>query len=149
MNPIILLQNLSLFQSLSLDELILISQELVQEQYLEHEIILAAGKVMNACYIVGSGTVISSKRSGDQLIPIKEIASGSGFGYLDLFDDSPSQLQFTAKTDCQLFKIDKKRLMSLGYQRPQILISICRDFSQTLQQVVYQQWMQEVQSCIN
>jgi len=144
MNPIILLQNLSLFQSLSLDELILISQELVQEQYLEHEIILPAGKVMNACYIVGSGTVISSKRSGDQLIPIKEIASGSSFGYLDLFDDSPSQLQFMAKTDCQLFKIDKKRLMSLGYQRPQILISICRDFSQTLQQVVYQQWMQDI-----
>ena len=144
MNPIVLLQNISLFQTLSVDELILISQELVQEHFLQNEIILPAGKVMNACYIVASGIVTSSKRSGDQFIPIKEITTGSIFGYLDLFDDSPSKLQFVAKTDCQLFKIAKKRLISLGYQRPQILIAICRDFSQTLQQVVYQQWMQEL-----
>ncbi|MDJ1185751.1 Crp/Fnr family transcriptional regulator [Roseofilum casamattae] len=144
MNQIVLLQNVPLFETLSLDELILISQELIQEEFLQDETILAAGDIFNYCYIIASGTVTASKMTEEGAIAVRELTAGSMFGYLDLFDDRPSQLQFVAQTDCELLKISKKRLVSLGYQRPQILISICQTFSATLQQLVHQKWMQEL-----
>ena len=136
MNRIILLKNISLFQKMSLDELLILNQEFVEEEFREGEVIIFEGSIGTHLYIVSSGCVALLKSIAGTQQMIKQLSSGEYFGEYQLFAESPSRVGAIAVTDCQLLKLEKNRLLSLTYQRPDILIEICKQLSQIIEELL-------------
>ncbi|MEL7037068.1 MAG: cyclic nucleotide-binding domain-containing protein [Cyanobacteria bacterium J06592_8] len=136
MNRILLLKNLPLFQRMSLDELLILNQELVEEEFTAETEIIQEGSIGTHLYIVSSGTVALIKLiQGTQQI-IKQLSPGDCFGDYQIFSESPSQVGAIAVTDCELLKLEKNRLLSLTYQRPDILIEICKQLSYIIEELL-------------
>lgn len=134
MNRLLILKDVALFQNLSLDELLLIDEALVPQQFIASETIFEEGSWGSHLYIIASGTVQIVKTVDDEQREIKQLVTGNYFGEIALFDDAPRWNGAIAKTDCMLLKLEKQRFISLTTQRPHILLEICRFMSQQLRE---------------
>lgn len=136
MNRILLLKQVSLFQHISLDELLVINQELVQEEFLAGETILTEGSVGTHLYIISQGQICIVKEIEGCQQAIKCLSEGDYFGEFQLFTESPSSVGAIASRDCTVLMLEKSRLLSLTYQRPQILIEIAKQLSSIIEELV-------------
>ncbi|MDV3353824.1 cyclic nucleotide-binding domain-containing protein [Leptothoe sp. LEGE 181152] len=134
MNRLIILKDVALFQNLSLDELLLIDEALVPQQFMASTTIFEEGSWGSHLYIIASGTVQIVKTVDDEQKEIKQLMTGNYFGEIALFDDAPRWNGAIAKDDCMLLKLEKQRFISLTTQRPHILLEICRFMSQQLRE---------------
>ena len=134
MNRLLILKDVALFQNLSLDELLLIDEALVPQQFMASETIFEEGSWGSHLYIIASGTVQIVKTVDDEQKEIKQLVTGNYFGEIALFDDAPRWNGAIAKDDCILLKLEKQRFISLTTQRPHILLEICRFMSQQLRE---------------
>ncbi|MEM8613906.1 MAG: cyclic nucleotide-binding domain-containing protein [Cyanobacteria bacterium P01_H01_bin.105] len=134
MNRLLILKDVALFQNLSLDELLLIDEALVPQQFMASDPIFEEGSWGSHLYIIASGTVQIVKTVDDEQREIKQLATGNYFGEIALFDDAPRWNGAIAKEDCMLLKLEKQRFISLTTQRPHILLEICRFMSQQLRE---------------
>ncbi len=134
MNRLLILKDVALFQNLSLDELLLIDEAIVSQQFMASETIFEEGSWGAHLYIIASGTVQIVKTVDDDQREIKQLTTGNYFGEIALFDDAPRWNGAIAKDDCMLLKLEKQRFISLTTQRPHILLEICRFMSQQLRE---------------
>ena len=134
MNRLLILKDVALFQNLSLDELLLIDEAIVPQQFMASETIFEEGSWGSHLYIIASGTVQIVKTVDDEQKEIKQLVTGNYFGEIALFDDAPRWNGAIAKDDCMLLKLEKQRFISLTTQRPHILLEICRFMSQQLRE---------------
>ena len=134
MNRLLILKDVALFQNLSLDELLLIDDALVPQQFMASDPIFEEGSWGDHLYIIASGIVQLVKTVDDEQREIKQLAMGNYFGEIALFDDAPRWNGAIAKEDCMLLKLEKQRFISLTTQRPHILLEICRFMSQQLRE---------------
>jgi hypothetical protein len=132
---LLLLKNVSLFQTLSLDEILLIDNALESAEYLPGEIIFSEGTLGERFYIIVQGKVrIVREVEGEE----KELAlleAGQHFGEISLFEDFLRSANAIAAEHCVLLTLEKTRFVSLVTQRPQILWEICKFLSQRLRDV--------------
>ena len=136
MNRILLLKNISLFQRMSLDELLILNQELVEADFRSGEVIIPEGTIGTHLYLLSSGTVALIQSFQGNQNTIKQLSPGEYFGEYQLFAESPSKVGAIALTDCQLLKLEKNSLLSLTAQRPGILIEICKQLSQIIEELL-------------
>ncbi|MBT9316094.1 cyclic nucleotide-binding domain-containing protein [Leptothoe spongobia] len=134
MNRLLILKDVALFQNLSLDELLLIDEALVPQQFMAGATVFEEGSWGSHLYIIASGTVQIVKTVDDEQKEIKQLVTGTYFGEIALFDDAPRWNGAIAKDDCMLLKLEKQRFISLTTQRPHILLEICRFMSQQLRE---------------
>lgn len=134
MNRLLIIKDVALFQNLSLDELLLIDEALVPQQFMAGATVFEEGSWGAHLYIIASGTVQIVKTVDDEQKEIKQLAMGNYFGEIALFDDAPRWNGAIAKDDCMLLKLEKQRFISLTTQRPHILLEICRFMSQQLRE---------------
>ncbi|NEP12553.1 MAG: cyclic nucleotide-binding domain-containing protein [Symploca sp. SIO2C1] len=134
MSRLLLLKNVSLFKYLSLDELLLIDQALEQEYFLAGETIFNEGNWGGHLYIIGEGSVRLIKDIDGEQQDLSYLSAGQHFGEIALFDDAPRWNGAVAVKDCTLLKLEKSRFISLITQRPQIVLEICKFFSQRLRE---------------
>lgn len=134
MNRLLILKDVALFQNLSLDELLLIDEALVPQQFMASETVFEEGSWGSHLYIIASGTVQIVKTVEDEQREIKQLKKGNYFGEIALFDDAPRWNGAIARDDCMLLKLEKQRFISLTTQRPHILLEICRFMSQQLRE---------------
>ncbi|MEM1255369.1 MAG: cyclic nucleotide-binding domain-containing protein [Cyanobacteria bacterium P01_H01_bin.21] len=134
MNRLLILKDVALFQNLSLDELLLIDEAIVPQQFMASETIFEEGSWGSHLYIIASGTVQIVKTVDDEQKEIKQLVTGNYFGEIALFDDAPRWNGAIAKDDCMLLKLEKQRFISLTTQRPHILLELCRFMSQQLRE---------------
>lgn len=134
MNRLLFLKNIPLFKNLSLDELSLIEQAVESQQVLSSETIYTEGSWGSHLYIIGEGIVQIVKTLDGEKKEIKQLASGQYFGEIALFDDAPRWDGAIALSNCTLFKLEKKRFLSLITQRPHIILEICRFLSKRLRE---------------
>ncbi|GAB4531526.1 MAG: hypothetical protein Tsb0014_15160 [Pleurocapsa sp.] len=134
MNRLLLLKNVALFKNLSLDELFLIDKALESEQVLAKQTIYREGTWGSHLYIIADGAVQILKNVDGKPENIKQLSQGQYFGEIALFDNSPRWDSAIALQDCTLFKLEKKRFISLISQRPHIILEICRFLSQRLRE---------------
>ncbi|MBE9069361.1 cyclic nucleotide-binding domain-containing protein [Leptolyngbya cf. ectocarpi LEGE 11479] len=134
MNRLLILKDVALFQNLSLDELLLIDEALVPQQFMASETVFEEGSWGSHLYIIASGTVQIVKTVEDEQREIKHLEKGNYFGEIALFDDAPRWNGAIARDDCMLLKLEKQRFISLTTQRPHILLEICRFMSQQLRE---------------
>lgn len=133
-NRLLLLKNVSLFQTLSLDEILLIDRALEQEEYLAGEMIFAEGTSGERFYIIVKGRVRIVREVDGQERELRQLEVGQHFGEASLFGDSVRSANAIAAEHCVLLSLEKTRFISLVTQRPQILWEICKFLSQRLQE---------------
>ncbi|NEP59456.1 MAG: cyclic nucleotide-binding domain-containing protein [Symploca sp. SIO2G7] len=134
MSRLLLLKNVSLFKNLSLDELLLIDQALEQEYVPAGETVFNEGNWGGHLYIIGEGSVRLIKEIDGEQQDLNYLSAGQHFGEIALFDDAPRWNGAVAVENCTLLKLEKNRFISLITQRPQIVLEICRFFSQRLRE---------------
>lgn len=134
MNRLLTLKDVALFRNLSLDELLLIDEALVQQQLMAGETVFEEGSWGSHLYIVAAGTVQIVKTIDGEQREIRQVKTGSYFGEVALFDDAPRWNGAQVVEDCLLLKLEKQRFISLTTQRPHILLEICRFMSQQLRE---------------
>ncbi len=136
MNRILLLKQVSLFEHISLDELLIINHELVQEEFIAGETIVTEGSVGTHLYIISQGRICIVKEIDGSLQEIKCLSKGDYFGEFQLFTESPSSVGAVAASDCTVLMLEKSRLLSLTYQRPQILMEIAKQLSSIIEDLL-------------
>ncbi|EDX84306.1 cyclic nucleotide-binding domain protein [Synechococcus sp. PCC 7335] len=134
MNRLLLLKSVSLFKNLSLDELMLIDENLDQTQVLAGATIFTEGDLAAHLYIIAEGQVQLVKEIDGAKRSLRQIGKGDYFGEVALFDDAPLWDGAIAQTDCTLLKLEKNQFLSLITQRPHMILEICRFLSQRLRQ---------------
>jgi HEAT repeat protein len=134
MNRILLLKNVALFKNLSLDELFAIDKTLETERVLANATIYSEGSWGFHLYIIAEGNVKIVKQLDGKQQEIQQLSTGDYFGEIALFDDAPRWDGAIALEDCTLLKLEKKRFISSIFQRPHIILEICRFLSRRLRE---------------
>lgn len=127
---LLLLKQIALFRHLNLDQLSLISREMMPQKFFAGETIFTEGSLGDILYIVTSGTVKIMRQPLNA--PPKEIAKlsvGEHFGEMTLLDDLPHSATVIAVTDCSLLALQKNSFDQLIQQHPQILLEISKELS--------------------
>lgn len=134
MNRLLLLKNVPIFKNLSLDELLLIDEELEQEQVLAGTTIFSEGDWGSHLYILAEGSVQIIKNIDGSPEEIDRLTNGQYFGEVAIFDNAPRWNGAIATEASTLLKLEKTRFLSLTTQRPHIILEICRFLSQRLRE---------------
>lgn len=132
MQRLLFLKHVPHFQSLVLDELLLLHEQMNVEEFSEGEVIFQAGSRGDRFYLVYKGSVFLKKEEGEVLATLKE---SEGFGEMALFEDVPRSATAVAGPSCTLLSLDKKRFEKLILERPRILLQIARELSRRLRQM--------------
>ena len=95
------LRSISLFQDLSVRELVIVDLLLHERRYLAGEVVFDAGEDGQGIYFTLDGR-IGIFHPGHNDAPLAELGAGSFFGELALLDDSPRMAQARALDDSTL-----------------------------------------------
>ena len=95
------LRSISLFQDLSVRELVIVDLLLHERRYLAGEVVFEAGEDGQGIYFTLDGR-IGIFHPGHSNTPLAELGGGSFFGELALLDDSPRMAQARALDDSTL-----------------------------------------------
>lgn len=107
------LASLTLFATLSPNELRIVDGLLHQREYLAHEIVFDEGEEGQAIYIVLDGSVrIGRQALGDEGF-ITELQPGAFFGDMALLDSSPRLAQARAATNATLAVLFREDFLAL------------------------------------
>jgi len=131
---IYILTRVNLFRHFCLDELLLINQELIEEHFAPEQVIIAEGSLRHHLYILASGTVQIVKTLGGKRQILATLHSGDYFGEAQLFNQTSAWAEVIAQTNCTLLKLESDRFLDLVYQKPDMILEICKRFSTFLKQ---------------
>jgi HEAT repeat protein len=129
MNRVLFLKKISLFQYLSLDQLLVIDDILDQKEFLAGETIFAQDSLGSSFYIIYRGTVVIRRKFEQEEQELAQLSAGEFFGEMSLFDESPRSATAVTATDSTLLAIDRSHFHSLIGQRPEIALEMCRVLS--------------------
>ena len=134
MNRVLFLKNVPLFKFLSLDDLLIVDQALVQKEYLAGELIFREGQPGSDLCIITAGRVAIRKRVQQHERVLAELGPGECFGEMALFDDAPRSATAVAVSEVTLLTLERSRFLSLTAQRPEIALEICKVLSLRLRE---------------
>ena len=134
LNRLYLLSHVELFHYFSLDEMLEINDQLEILEFDPGVPIIAEGDLRHHLYIISSGTAILTKNIEGDRRTLGSLTAGNYFGESQLFNQSPAWVTVTAETHCQVLKLEAQRFIDLIYQKPDMIIEICRRFSSFLKQ---------------
>ena len=134
MSRLLFLRRVSLFQNLTLDDLLALDGVLRRVDFLEAETIFEEGSVGDDFYIISEGevSVRTGGAKGEGSVERARLQSGEFFGEMALFDDEPRSATCVAATACTLLVLDRGRFYGLIEQMPQLGLAICKTLSQRL-----------------
>ena len=135
-DQILFLQNVPIFQNLSVDELGEIAAITKTDNFEEDEILFKEGDPGDLAYIVISGEVEIYKRirKGSE-ITIARLQHGTCFGEMSLFDGQPRSASARTKAPSVLSIYSKDDLISVMHQYPTIALGIINVISNRLRSV--------------
>lgn len=128
-NRVLFLKNISLFQFLSLEHLLIIDQVLEQKEFLAGERIFEQDSLGSNFYVIFRGQVVIRRKFEETEQELSQLSAGEFFGEMALFDDSPRSATAVAVTDCTLLSLERNHFHSLILQRPEIALEMCRVIS--------------------
>jgi HEAT repeat protein/MFS family permease len=132
MSRLLFLRRVSLFQNLSLDDLLALDGALRRVDFLPDETIFEEGSVGEDFYIISEGEVSVRTDSAGVQVERARLGSGDFFGEMALFDDEPRSATCVAAVSCTLLVLDRGRFYGLIEQMPQLGLAICKTLSQRL-----------------
>lgn len=136
LDHILFLQNIPIFQNLSVDELGEIAAITKTDTFEEDEILFKEGDLGDLAYIVISGEVeiYKSIKKGNQ-ITIARLQKGACFGEMALFDGQPRSASARTTVPSVLSMYSRDDLISVMHQYPTIALGIITVISNRLRNV--------------
>jgi hypothetical protein len=133
-NRLLFLRHVSLLESLSLNDLLLIDNALDQQDFLAGETIFKEGSLGENFYILYKGTVVILKKVKQVQRELARLEAGQYFGDMALFDNAPRSATVVAESDCTLLILGRTHFQSLITQRPEIVLQMCKTLSDRLRE---------------
>jgi len=134
MSRLLFLRQVSLFQNLSLDNLLALDAVMRRVDFLEGETIFEEGSVGDDFYLISAGevSVRTGGAGGEGSVERARLRAGDFFGEMALFDDEPRSATCVAVTACTLLVLDRGRFYGLIEQLPGLGLAICKTLTQRL-----------------
>src|SRR6266576_4645620 len=119
-----LLSNIGLFESLTEEDLELLSKRLEDVTFEEGDVVFCQGDEGSALYIVEDGAVEISFGEGRTRVVLASLFPGQYFGELSLFDGSPRSATATAVKNSRLVRLDRDDLVDFVNKNPSAALRI-------------------------
>ncbi|MGG7177234.1 Crp/Fnr family transcriptional regulator [Clostridium paraputrificum] len=129
----ICLKKVSLFNSLSDEELLDIRQNVVSKEYSKGDLIFREGSNGKTLYFINEGKIKLykyTKYGKEQILHI--LSDGDFFGELNLLKDSSYKFNAMALSDCKICSLSKDELKSIIMKNPEIGIKILEILAERL-----------------
>lgn len=124
------IENVPIFSSLSLEEMLEISLTITQREYGKNEVIYLEGEESEKLFIINKGKVKLTKLSeaGKEQI-IRVLGPGEFMGELSLFTDSPLNSNAEALEPTTVCIVNGNKINSLIEKRPSIALKLLKEMS--------------------
>jgi len=132
MEKLVFLRMVGLFQSLTLDELLLVSESMAVEEIPSGGFVCREGEKSRRLFIVYKGSVRVSRQGQSGPLLLARLGPGNFFGELSMLDDSPMSATVEAEGACTLFSFKHELFRGLMVQCPGILVEMCGMMSHRL-----------------
>jgi len=120
MDKLSLLKSVFVFSGLDEQLLSRLTGQLKETKFAEGREIFSEGRTADSFFIVDSGEVIISKQLGpDQKKTLAVLGTGSVFGEMAFFSDSPRTANAVARTACTLWRVERNGFMKFIADEPQ------------------------------
>ena len=126
-----LLEDIRIFQTLSSDELALLSKHVRARRYRSQDIIIREGDAGHSLLVITTGLVQvshSSSQRGDIMVGRHGI--GECIGEMSLLTGRPRNATVKAVTDCEIVEIPKESMNLLFERRPDLVDDLARIMSE-------------------
>jgi len=129
-----LLGNIALFESLTDDDLAVLSQRLTAIDYKPGDIIFNQGEDGESLFIVETGAVEISYGEGKAKVCLATLFPGQYFGELSLFDGAPRSATATAIKESNLIRLDRADMVDFVDKNPAAALRIIAEMSERMRQ---------------
>jgi uncharacterized membrane protein len=129
-----LLSNIALFESLTEDDLIALSQRVETVDYEQGGIIFQQGEEGSSLFVIEEGAVEISYGEGRARVVLATLFTGQYFGELSLFDGSPRSATASAAKRSRLIRLDRDDLVDFVNKNPNAALRIIAEMSDRLRQ---------------
>jgi len=129
-----LLANIPLFESLTEDDLALLSTRLEEIDYSEGDIIFKQGDEGSSLFVIEEGGVEISYGEGKAKVCLANLFTGQYFGELSLFDGAPRSATAVASKRSHLIRLDRDDLVDFVNKNPAASLRIIAEMSERLRQ---------------
>lgn len=103
--------------------------------YSDGEIIFKEGERGEAMFVIQTGRVRITKKSGGDEMTIAELDSGEIFGEMSLFDKLPRSATASAFGGARILSVDKKKLFSTISRDPTLVFKILESMSRRIRKL--------------
>ncbi|AVM74216.1 cyclic nucleotide-binding domain-containing protein [Magnetospirillum gryphiswaldense] len=136
MNRLAFLKSVSLFQNMSLDNLVALDHAMSRETYLAGEDIVREGESGDRLYVIFRGAVTITKHLPDGPRQLATLHSGQIFGEMSIFEAETRSATVTATEETEVLSLDQDHLHSLIQQRPEISVEMCKVLVRRLRKMI-------------
>ncbi len=127
-----ILRNVHFFDSLSDDELMIVSEHFHERRLPAGEIVFSEDEIGDSFYILKEGSLEITKRIRDDLETQAELSTLEPyefFGEMALVDESPRSATAKTITDVVLLRMDKQDFLKICLQYPQVIFNLTKTMS--------------------
>lgn len=136
MERLLLLREVPLFSSLGLEQLEAIDQLLVEEEYLDGEVVFREDDPPGEMYLIVEGEVrICTGAGTDAELELGRIRAPGWFGEMAILDDQPRSATIEITEDARLLVLDGEGFKDLVHQMPALALEICRQLTVRVRQL--------------
>ncbi|MGO4155225.1 mechanosensitive ion channel domain-containing protein [Cupriavidus sp. YAF13] len=121
-----LLSTVSIFQTLSADELSLLAKRLSRHEYQAHQTVVTSSEVTDYMLLVDSGVLSVSIARGDERVETARLGPGDAFGEPGVLAGIAMQVTIEAITGVVLYRLDKSDLTPVLQSRPEVGSQMCQ-----------------------
>jgi len=122
-----LLEEIDLFESLSRDELELLSGQVRTTRYRPKEVIIREGDAGESLLVITAGLVHVTRRNRQRReVSVGRLGIGECIGEMSMLTGHPRNATVEAATDCEIVEIPKEGMNLLFERRPQLVDDLAR-----------------------
>ncbi len=135
MNMVNILRNVHFFDSLSNDELMIVSEHFHEMRLPAGKIVFSENEIGDSFYILKEGSLEITKKIRDDLdtqAELNTLEPYEFFGEMALVDESPRSATAKAVTDVVLLRMDKRDFLKICLQYPQVIFNLTKTMSKHL-----------------
>ena len=132
-DKMLFLRGVSIFSSMTLEQLRVLTSHLEEQHFLSGEVIFQEGDFSQDLYIVVTGRVNAVKDYGgprDRTIAC--FGSGDFFGEMAVFEGAPRSATMVTEEEAELLVLSPEKFKQTIYQKPDMAFEIFRELSARL-----------------
>jgi CRP-like cAMP-binding protein len=132
-DKMLFLRRVSIFSSMTLEQLRVLSSHLSEQHFLPGEVVFTEGDYSQELYIVASGDVdIVKDYGGPHERALNRLRSGDFFGEMAIFEGAPRSATAKTHSETELLVLPAEKFKQTIYQKPDMAFEIFRELSARL-----------------